>query len=48
VTTDELCPGCGENGGIHWVGSTEDTDSWACECGTEWVIDVAVPVSVRN
>lgn len=42
--TDELCPECQESNGIRWVGSTDGTDSWACECGTEWVINIAVPV----
>lgn len=43
TTYDELCPGCEEAGGIRWVDSTDRCDWWACQCGAEWVIEVAVP-----
>lgn len=44
VTHTDPCPGCDEGGGIRWVDSTPDTDTWACrQCGAEWTITVDVP-----
>lgn len=46
ITTiyDEPCPGCGLGGGVYWLDSAPDTDSWACRhCGHEWIIAVHGP-----
>lgn len=44
TTYDEPCPGCDQADGACWVGSTPDTDTWACRhCGHEWAITVHIP-----
>jgi len=43
---DDLCPGCDQAGGAHWVTNTLDADTWAChQCGTEWIIASSVDLS---
>jgi len=44
TTHADPCPACDQADGVYWVGSVEDSDTWACRyCGTEWTITVDVP-----
>ena len=44
TTHVDPCPACDQADGVYWVGSVEDSDTWACRpCGTEWTITVDVP-----
>jgi RNase P subunit RPR2 len=46
ASDQEGCQGCGESGGLRWVGSTAGADSWTCnECGHQRRIAVHEPGS---
>jgi hypothetical protein len=43
ITSCDPCPVCGGFDSAHWVDSTPGLDSWRCDCGTEFIIQVQEP-----